>query len=467
MRRRRPLDTLLANPTIIGAITVLVTTLTVFLAYNANSGLPFVDTYRIAVEVPNANTLVPGNDVRVGGVRVGLVEEVTPVAEEDGESFARLSLKLDKEVEPLPVDSTVVVRARSALGLKYLEVNRGDATTGYEEGSTIPLASATPDPVELDELLNTFNEPTREAIRVNLTEFGNALAGRGPGLNEAIGSLRSLSPRLERVASELSSSDTQLSRFLRAAGAAAAEVAPVAQAQANMFIALDRTFGAFADVAPSLEETISEQPATLRAVSRRLPRIRSFLRNTRGFFVDFQPGARALADSAPEIESALEAGTPALRGSPTLNRQLSQTARSLRRLNDDASSRQGIDSLTTFGDELSPALRFIAPAQSVCNYATLLFRNGASLFSPGNDLGNWQRFILFDLPQGPDAESGPSSAPANGPDTPNYLHSNPYPNTASPGQTRECEAGNEPYLAGQQVIGNVPGNQGTTTEGQR
>ena len=31
---------------------------------------------------------------------------------------------------------------------------------------------------------------------------------------------------------------------------------------------------------------------------------------------------------------------------------------------------------------------------------------------------------------------------------------------ASPGQTEECEAGNEPYMKGQTVIGNAPGNQG-------
>ena len=36
-----------------------------------------------------------------------------------------------------------------------------------------------------------------------------------------------------------------------------------------------------------------------------------------------------------------------------------------------------------------------------------------------------------------------------------------------PGQTRECEAGNETYARqGKQLIGNVPGNQGTETEEQ-
>ena len=79
--------------------------------------------------------------------------------------------------------------------------------------------------------------------------------------------------------------------------------------------------------------------------------------------------------------------------------------------------------------------------------------------------GTWQRFIIIATPQGPNNEGGPSSAPANGPTVDNHLHSNPYPNTASPGQPKECEAGNEPFRAGRKVIGNVPGKQPAATEG--
>ena len=67
---------------------------------------------------------------------------------------------------------------------------------------------------------------------------------------------------------------------------------------------------------------------------------------------------------------------------------------------------------------------------------------------------------------GPNNQGGPASAPANGPAAGNYLHNNPYPNTAAPGQTPECEAGNETFTPGTQAIGNVPGNQGTQTQGQ-
>src|SRR3712207_9399730 len=58
-----------SNPIITGAATVLIVVLGVFLAYNANSGLPLVATYDVAIEVPDAARLVAGNEVRIGGRR--------------------------------------------------------------------------------------------------------------------------------------------------------------------------------------------------------------------------------------------------------------------------------------------------------------------------------------------------------------------------------------------------------------
>ena len=49
----------------------------VFIAYNANSGLPFVPTYHLNAELPSGGKLVKGNEVRVGGFRVGVVKEIS------------------------------------------------------------------------------------------------------------------------------------------------------------------------------------------------------------------------------------------------------------------------------------------------------------------------------------------------------------------------------------------------------
>src|SRR3954453_465498 len=61
---------LAASPTLVGAVTVLVVVVAVFLSYQANQGLPFVPTYKLSAELSNADTLVPGNAGGIGGIGV-------------------------------------------------------------------------------------------------------------------------------------------------------------------------------------------------------------------------------------------------------------------------------------------------------------------------------------------------------------------------------------------------------------
>ena len=49
-----------------------------FLSYNANNGLPFVPTYDLKVELPDAYGLIKSNDVRIGGTRVGISRTSCP-----------------------------------------------------------------------------------------------------------------------------------------------------------------------------------------------------------------------------------------------------------------------------------------------------------------------------------------------------------------------------------------------------
>ena len=75
----------IANPILIGAVTVLVAIVAVFLAYNANNGLPFVPTRELKVDFPNGAALVAGNDVEQGSYRIGLVAEMHPVVGPNGQ----------------------------------------------------------------------------------------------------------------------------------------------------------------------------------------------------------------------------------------------------------------------------------------------------------------------------------------------------------------------------------------------
>jgi ABC-type transporter Mla subunit MlaD len=466
MRNRSGIQGIASSPIVVGAVTVLVVIVAVFLAYNANNGLPFVSTYDLRARVPNADALVKGNEVRIGGVRVGIVRSVVPVQLKNGEVAAELALQLDKTAEPLPVDSTITVRPKSALGLKFLQVTPGNSSEGFEAGETIPVSAAKPEPVDIDQFFSMFDKPTRDAIRQNLAGFGNALAGRGPQLNEAIGALRRLAENGQPVLRTIVTPSNNFAGFWRALEQLSATVAPVAETQAGLFVALDRTFGAFARVArPFIQETIEKSPPTLDTVNADLPKLNPFFRDSARFFTALQPGARALAETSPTIADALHAGVPALNASPTLNNELKPTAEALVDFQNAAGVVTGLDLLIDTNEVLKPSLRFITPAQTQCNYITLAFRFLASANSGGNGEGNWLNFITFQPAEGANSEAGQASAPANGPDRSNHLHSNPYPNTGAPGQPNGCEAGNEKYEPGKTVIGQAP-VWGTTTRGQ-
>ena len=465
MRGRRGSASIAANPVLIGAATTLVVIVAVFLAYNANTGLPFVPTYQLDVRVPNAANLVKGNEVRVGGTRVGIVNDIQPVRLPNGRFEAKLTLKLQTSIKPLPKDSTILIRPRSALGLKYVEITKGTSRQGFPDGATVPLANQKPRQVEIDEVLNTFDDKTRAAAQENLLEFGNALAGRGDDLNTFFQSANPLLRDLVPVMSNLSDPRTNLRQFFRALGRSASIVAPVAQTQGDLFANLDRTFTALDEVKSDIARSIEGGPPALDAAIKGFPVQRPFLRNNEALFRELRPGVHALRPAANDLADAFVVGTPALRKSVALNTRLEGTFKALQRFAEDPLTTLGVRDLRNLATILNPTIADLRPEQTVCNYITLLFRNVASLLSEGDGNGTWQRFIVVAAPVLPNNEGGPSDGPANGPaGTPNFLHSNPLPNTPGGGRTNECEAGNEPWTPDKVVVGNVPGSQGIKTE---
>ena len=489
MSRRRQGSMLSGSPVLVGAVTVIVTMVAVFLSYNANEGLPFVPTYSLTAEVPDANGLVRGNEVRMGGTRVGVVTDIaTAPQKKNGDVTAELALELDERVMPLPKDSTLVIRPRSALGLKYVEITEGKSQEGYAENATIPRSASVVETKEIDDFFNMFDAPTRQGSQTNLETFGGGLAGRGESINRAFAQLGPVVQKLEPAMRNLAAPRTGWAQLFPALEQAASEVAPIADSQASLWVALDTTFTAWASVSGAVQETISEGPSALEVATREFPLQRPFLRDSEELFRRFRPAFASLASAAPGLATAFRTGTPALQRSPALNRRLTRTLETLDRFGDDARVPSGLARLTSTVRLLQPTLAFLTPAQTTCNYGTLLFRNLASATSESDVIGSMLRVQPIALPiNRPNSEAGPASAPANGPPpqtTPSYpgqnllteqnrqkdsyLHSNPYPETAAPGQQPDCEAGNEVYAKPNiQAIGNTPGAKLVTEKTDR
>lgn len=394
-RRRKPM--LASSPVLVGAVTVLVTIVAVFIAYNANQGLPFVPTYDVKVELPTGAKLVRGNEVRAGGFRVGSIEAITSARRRvDGRvrSIALLDLELDKKLQPLPVDSTVAVRARSALGLKYVELTPGGSARGLQAGDTLALNRVPDDPTELEDVLSTFDAATRRSSQAALQGFGDSLAGRGPAINEAIGELNPLLTHLTPVMENLSAPDTELGRLIPALGRAAAEAAPVADLQAAWIADMATTFAAVDRDAEALRETISESPPTLSAATASLRVQTPFLERFASVSRELEPGTAELRRSLPAIDRALAAGVPAFERTPELSQRLEGTLRALADLGDDPNAMLGLKDLRQATAVARPGLEDIAPYQTVCNYLVYFFNPLGTHQSTVVAGGNTERILL-------------------------------------------------------------------------
>jgi ABC-type transporter Mla subunit MlaD len=458
----------LGSPILVGAVTVLAVIVAVFLAYNANNGLPFVPSYRVHVQVADANELTHGAEVHMGGALVGFVDSVRPTRAPNGQPIALLGLKLSRSIGRLPVDSTFTIRLKGSIGQKYLAITLGNSKRTYADRATVPLRN-TAATVDLDQVLSMFDPRTRAGVTASTIGFSDGLSGRGVGVNDAIGMFVPLLTHLEPVARNLASPRTDLGGFLRGLEAFTGSLAPVANTNANLFVALDGTFRALAGVSvPYLQQLISDTPPTFKAVIADAPATRPFLTDTAALFSELRPGVATLPQSAPVLADAFATGARTLPGTTVLNQQLVSLSKHLQSYSQTPAVQQGLDRLTLTASSLQAPLKFLTPVQSSCNYVTLFLRNIASLLSENTSSGTSLRFSLVAIDDVLGGEAVPSSHPYTTPVTGSRaehgpLHVNPYPNTHSPGQPAECEAGNEPYSGATAAIGNVPGNQGLKT----
>jgi phospholipid/cholesterol/gamma-HCH transport system substrate-binding protein len=484
---RRQRQSAFANPVLIGAVTVLVLMVAVFLAYNANTGLPFVPTRELKVDFANGANLVIGNDVREGGYRVGLVSDMDPIKLPDGQIGAQLTLSLNKANGAFPADSTASIRPESLLGAKYVDLHRGTSETVIPDGGTLPLSQTTV-PVQFDDIFGTFNPPTRRAIQQNLIGFGDALAGRGSALNDTIASLPALLGYLAPVARYLSDPRTQLTRFLRSLNRLVGTVAPVAPTFARLFTDMATTFAAISSDPNALAETIAQSPSTLAVGTESLRVLQPFLANLTTLGEQLLPATVSLRAALPVLNPAIEAGTRTLARTPILNRGLEQVFKALEQLVLAPGTDQALSGLSATVHTLNPMVRYLGPFQTVCDDWNYWWTYVAEHLSAHTSYGFAQRAMLnLASPSGGGVGEQGATTPVNGTsgsDSPpltvfggqEFLHAQSYGAAIDNHGNADCETGQrgwpkklnafDPEGRNLAVDAHTPGDQGPTFNGR-
>jgi virulence factor Mce-like protein len=245
-------------------------------------GLPFRPGYRINAIFQSSNQLRSGSPVRIAGVTVG---EVKDVGAGPGNT-TKVTMQIADQGRPIHTDATLRIRPRVFLeGGFYVELHPGTpGTPDLGDGATVPLPQ-TAIPVQLNQVLSTFELPTRESLRHILYRFSAAFARGGAA------ALRSAAPqfaptlrdvaRVARAAQGTQPHD--VSDLIGSASRVTAALARNQAALAGLVTNLDVTATALASGDGALGATIREldgllavAPGALTALDRALPPLRRF-----------------------------------------------------------------------------------------------------------------------------------------------------------------------------------------------
>jgi virulence factor Mce-like protein len=482
--RTRSQQSAFANPVLIGAVTVLIVLIAVFLAYNANTGLPFVPTRELKVDIANGSNLVVGNEVRSGGFRVGVISDMKPIALPSGQAGAQLTLNLDQAHGKVPVDSTASIQPLSVLGTKYLDLHTGTSHQVISDGGLLPLGQ-THVPVQFDDVFKTFDSKTRVAVQDSLAGAGDALTARGSALNDTISSLPPLFEHLQPVARYLSDPSTNLTGFFDNLERFMGAVAPVARVNADLFGQMATTFAAIDKEPGNLQATIAKSPSTEAVSTESLKVQQPFLVDLTTFGRAMTPATASLNDALPSFVPAIEAGTQTLKRTPSLNANLQQVMDALKGLARAPGTNIALNGLVSTVTTLNPMVRYLGPYQTVCDDWNYWWTYLSEHISEQTAFGFAQRALLNQAngAQPNNVGSQGATAPVNGGgfDSPStggnaYLHAQPYGAAIDNQGNADCETGQRGYpkklnsfdpkgrdLA---VDPHTPGDQGTTFNGR-
>jgi ABC-type transporter Mla subunit MlaD len=153
--------------------------------------------YKVRAIFDNAGFVIPGEDVKVAGVKVGRIEslDVTP------DDKAAVVLRIDQPgYQDFRRDASCIVRPQSLIGERFVECTPTQAraagtnpppplrkiASGPGKGQYLLPVTNTQQTVDIDLIGDIMREPERERLSLILNELGTGLAGRGRDLNEVI-----------------------------------------------------------------------------------------------------------------------------------------------------------------------------------------------------------------------------------------------------------------------------------------
>lgn len=338
-------------------------------------------SYEVRAIFDDANNIISGEDVKIAGVKVGVVGTVTPTPQQK----AAVVLHIDNPgFQDFREDASCTIEPEALIGEKFVNClptqARAEGTplppplkkipAGQEgEGQYLLPVTHTSSPVNTD-LLNDINRlPVRQRFTILLNELGAGLAGRGSDLNAVIKRADPALRELDRVLAILADQNKLLTKLADDSDQALAPVPKVKEQISNFIVQSDKVARASANQRGAIAQNLAAFPAFLEQLGPAMERFGRFGEQTIPTFTD-------LKAAAPGIDQLFAKIAPFSNSSSTFFQTFGKSAK-------------------ISGPALASLKPFLAKVQKLGSSAKPFSASLAELFTSLRDTGGLERLMDF------------------------------------------------------------------------
>jgi phospholipid/cholesterol/gamma-HCH transport system substrate-binding protein len=321
------------------------------------------ESYKVRAIFDNAGFVIPGEDVKVAGVKVGTIDSVDVT--EDFKAAVVLDIT-DEGYRDFRQDAGCIIRPQSLIGERFVECEVTQPRSAGEQpppelarieegpgrGQRLLPLERNGKAVDLDLINNIMREPVRERLSIILADLGIAVAGRGgdlsavirranPALKEVDAVLKILADQNRVLADLARDSDTALAplaRERRRVASAIENSSEVAQATAERRGDLAANFERLPTFLRELEPTMTRLGALSDEMTPVLTDLGAVAPDVNRMVQQLGPFATAAIPSFESLGEAAEQGTPAVIASRPVVRDLRTLARAVRPVGNTAAA---------------------------------------------------------------------------------------------------------------------------------
>jgi phospholipid/cholesterol/gamma-HCH transport system substrate-binding protein len=259
--------------------------------------------YTVRAIFDDAGNIIPGENVKIGGVKVGTVGSVTATPQAKAAVVLNIS---DPGFKDFRSDASCTVRPQALIGEKFVDClptqPRVAGTPlppalkkigkGHEGSGQYLLAVAnTHSPVDVDLLGDISRLPERQRFTILINELGAGLAGRGSDLKTVIRRANPALQELDRVLAILASENKVLAKLAVDSDQALKPFAEVRNRVADFIVQSNTVAQATARHRGALARNLALFPEFLRQLGPSMERLARFADQTTPVFTDLKVAA--------------------------------------------------------------------------------------------------------------------------------------------------------------------------------